>query len=120
MLLLLPLLSLALFRYLPAYAAAPLWLGIAAGCLWAHRAIQRSVRFPPQTGLESMAGATAVVVESLRPAGAIRYRGEVWRAAAAAPVEAGARVRILRVDRLPEGFTAIVEPVDARDISAGR
>jgi membrane-bound ClpP family serine protease len=110
--LLLPILALGLFFVLPVYAAVPAWLAVAAACWYVRLVIHRSVRFPPRTGIESMAGREATVVDPVGPAGTIRYQGEVWRAASPAPLESGAKVRIVQVVRLPEGFTAIVERLD--------
>ncbi|HXX38270.1 MAG TPA: NfeD family protein [bacterium] len=84
-------------------------VGLGLMYLYVRRAIARSVRFAPLTGVESMAGRDAVVVTPLRPAGTIRYQGEFWRAAAGRPIEQGVRVRIIRVERQPEGLTVIVE-----------
>ncbi len=109
MLLLLPIASLALFVFLPVPVAGPLYFGVVAAWWYARRAIARSVRFPPLTGIESMAGRDAVAVTPLRLIGTVRYQGEFWRAAAARPIEQGTRVRIIHVERLPEGLTAVVE-----------
>jgi membrane protein implicated in regulation of membrane protease activity len=117
---LLPILALALFFVLPPYVAGALWVCIAGGCGYARWRIHRSVQFPPQTGIESMAGRAAVVVDALRPTGTIRYQGEIWRAACDEGLPAGACVRILRVDRRPEGFTAVVEPLDRPGADAVR
>ena len=109
----LPLASLALFLVLPIPVAAPLCIGIIGAAWYARWAIHRSVRFlPPLTGVESMAGRTAVVVAPLHPTGTIRYQGEVWRAASQMPLDEGAQVRIVRVERFPEGLTAVVEAPD--------
>jgi len=87
------------------------FLGLAAVAVYlcARLAIARSVRFAPLTGLEGMTGGSAVVVTPLDPVGAIRYRGELWRATSSEPIERGTRVQIVRVERQPEGFTAVVE-----------
>jgi inner membrane protein len=113
--LLLPIVALGLFFVLPQYVAAPVWIVVAGGTLYARWRIHRSVQFPPLTGIESMAGRSAVVAEPLQPAGTIRYQGEIWRARSDVPLALGARVRIARVERLPEGLTAIVEPLDPLD-----
>lgn len=110
--LLLPLAAVALFFVLPVYIAGPLWFLIAGGILYARWRLHRSVQFPPLTGIESMAGRTAIVVEPLCPVGTIRYRGEIWRAVSDEPVRASARVTIVRVERMPEGFTAVVSLLD--------
>jgi len=93
------------------HRALPIVLGLVgvAGYLCARLAIARSVRFAPLTGLEGMTGGRAVAVTPLDPVGVIRYRGELWRAISSGPVPCGTPVQIVRVERQPEGFTAVVE-----------
>ena len=67
----------------------------------------RSLRRPVVTGVQTMVGATAEVLESFTGKGRIRYGGEIWNAASASALCAGQLVRITRVD----GLTVWVEPV---------
>jgi len=67
----------------------------------------RSLRRPVVTGVQTMEGATAEVLESFTGKGRIRYGGEIWNAASASALCAGQLVRITRVD----GLTVWVEPV---------
>src|SRR5579875_2657248 len=99
MLLILPIAGLGLFLWLPLREALPVYVAVA-----------RTVRFPPRTGIESMVGREGIAATALRPAGYIRYQGELWRAAADSPVDPGTRVRIVCVERRPEGLTVLVEP----------
>jgi membrane-bound serine protease (ClpP class) len=58
--------------------------------------------------LEELVGEEGVAVTDIAPEGQVRARRETWSSAAAGPaIQAGARVRILRV----EGLRLIVEPV---------
>ena len=59
-----------------------------------------SRRAPPKVGPETLIGATGRVVETLRPVGRVRVRGEVWRAKSDVEIEAGARIRVRDRDRL--------------------
>ncbi len=106
--LLLPVAGLILFFVLPLRVALPLYVSIVAIAVYARLAIAQTVQFPPRTGLESMAGQQAVAVTPLNPVGVISYRGEHWRAASGTPIKQGTRVRIVRVERRPEGFAALV------------
>jgi membrane-bound serine protease (ClpP class) len=59
----------------------------------------------------ALAGARAASDADARErqfAGMVRLQGELWRAVAAQPVPAGARVRVVRI----EGLTAYVAPAD--------
>jgi len=67
-----------------------------------------SRRAPPKVGVETLIGASGVVVQDCRPIGRVRVRGEIWRARSSEYLEPGARVRIVDRDRL----TLLVEPAD--------
>jgi membrane-bound serine protease (ClpP class) len=72
------------------------------------RLVLKSRKWKSTTGTEEMLGAEGVVTAAL-PAegeGMIRVHGELWRAAAAAPLPEGALVRVTRV----EGLKLFVEP----------
>jgi membrane protein implicated in regulation of membrane protease activity len=104
----LPILGLVLFAVLPFPVAMPLYLVVVIVSALMYTAIWRALRLPPSTGLEAMIGGRAHVVESLHPVGVIRYCGELWRAVADEPVDPGTLVWIARVERHPEGLTALV------------
>jgi membrane-bound serine protease (ClpP class) len=79
------------------------------------RLVLRSRGWTPQTGVEQLVHDTAEVRRPIGggPAEAARglvfVRGELWRAASAGPIPAGARVRVVRAD----GLTLWVEPVES-------
>jgi membrane-bound serine protease (ClpP class) len=75
------------------------------------RLVLKSRKWKSTTGREEMLGAEGVVTAAL-PAegeGMIRVHGELWRAAASAPLPEGALVRVTRV----EGLKLFVEPKQA-------
>ena len=59
------------------------------------------------TGVQTMVGANAEVLDTFTGKGRIRYGGEIWNALSSSAVRAGQIVRITRVD----GLTVWVEPV---------
>lgn len=67
----------------------------------------RSLRRPVVTGVQTMVGANAEVLDTFTGKGKIRYGGEIWNALSSSAVRAGQIVRITRVD----GLTVWVEPV---------
>lgn len=67
----------------------------------------RSLRRPVVTGVQTMIGARAEVMEAFNGKGRIRYGGELWNAHSATALQTGQVVRITRVD----GLTLWVEPV---------
>ncbi|HVN03627.1 MAG TPA: nodulation protein NfeD [Bryobacteraceae bacterium] len=52
------------------------------------------------TGVEGMFGETGTTLTELAPTGKIFIRGEYWEAVAAANIPAGARVRVIGIDKL--------------------
>jgi membrane-bound serine protease (ClpP class) len=66
----------------------------------------RAQRAGPAMGQRSLIGRRAEAVERLAPSGYVRIDGELWRAVAEAPVDAGAAVDITGVD----GLTLRVRP----------
>ena len=62
----------------------------------------RAQRQAPLTGAAGMIGAPAEVVTAIEPGrtGHVKLHGELWRAEAAEPIAAGARVVVTHVDGL--------------------
>lgn len=113
---LLPLVGLILFGLLPFPAALGLYAGLTLVSLAIGIPSVRALVQPVLTGAEGMQGKTAVVVTADGWSGTVRCEGELWRCRSRAPVEAGARVRIVRLD----GLTALVEPVHSPSGQASR
>lgn len=79
------------------------------------RLVLRSRSWKPLAGVESWIGEVGRVTEAIRGAaageptsGMVFVHGELWRAAADAPIPKGARVRVVRV----AGLTLHVEPLE--------
>jgi membrane-bound serine protease (ClpP class) len=66
----------------------------------------RSRRHPVVTGREGLLGAEGETVAWDGDEGRVRVNGEIWRARAQRPLEAGARIKV--IDR--EGLVLVVEP----------
>jgi membrane-bound serine protease (ClpP class) len=66
----------------------------------------RARRRPVVSGIEALSGETAEAVEDFEREGLVRVRGEIWKARSGAPVHAGQRLRVRRVD----GLLVHVEP----------
>ncbi len=61
----------------------------------------KAVRSPPQTGPESLLGATGRVISDVGPdQGQIFIHGEIWEARSDHPIPAGRRVKVLAVEAL--------------------
>ncbi|MCL6565520.1 MAG: nodulation protein NfeD [Acidobacteriia bacterium] len=71
--------------------------------------ILRSYRWKPAVGTEALIGQIGSVTTAIDGTGQVFVAGELWRAAAPQKIEAGRRVRVVRV----EGLTVHVEPVEA-------
>jgi membrane-bound serine protease (ClpP class) len=80
---------------------------IVIGIVWlAARARAR----PVASGVESMIGAIVEATRDCEEQCVVRYGGELWNARTGAPLRAGQRARIIKVD----GLTLLVEPQPAR------
>jgi membrane-bound serine protease (ClpP class) len=66
----------------------------------------RSRRRPVVTGAEQLLHEPAVAIADFDASGPVRVRGEIWNAVTRAPVRAGQRLRVVRID----GLTLQVEP----------
>ena len=62
-------------------------------------------RYRVTTGAEGLIGESVVVIESCRPRGRARVRGEIWNARSAGRLEVGEPARIVSVD----GLTLVLE-----------
>jgi len=71
----------------------------------------RSRRRAVVSGLEEMIGIDAEVIDWSGEGGRVRAHGEVWKAAAEAPLAAGRRVRVTAVD----GLVLAVQPTDEKE-----
>jgi membrane-bound serine protease (ClpP class) len=103
---LIPLLALLLFVFLPWQMALLLYVPIAIGSLVIARKFMRAQREPPASGRESMAGAQAVVTSVAKGQAEVHYKGETWRAVSSQPLQTGEKVLIEAV----EGLTLRVSP----------
>jgi membrane-bound serine protease (ClpP class) len=79
----------------------------AAFCLLVIALLLRSHRQSVVTGKEALIGAEAETISWDGAEGRVRLGGEIWRAHAGAPLQPGARVRVVRRD----GLVLTVEPV---------
>jgi membrane-bound serine protease (ClpP class) len=77
---------------------------VLAGSVWLFN---RARRRPIVTGVEQIVGAEAEALADFSESGNVRLGGEIWRARSGAPVRAGQRVRVVRV----EGLLLHVEPI---------
>jgi membrane-bound ClpP family serine protease len=75
-----PILALPLFFFLPFGAALPYYLAVIVGTGLVYFKILAAMKSRVQTGMESMTGDEAVVVEELKPTGKVRLGGEIWSA----------------------------------------
>ena len=67
----------------------------------------RARRSPVVTGTQAMLGAVVEAAEDFAARGRVRYGGELWNAASAAPLKSGQTARVVKV----EGLTLWVEPL---------
>ncbi len=95
-----PIITLPIFWLLPMSLALPVYLtvlGTAGLLLWPGLG---ALRLPQRAGREGMVGARGDAVTEINPRGLVQCQGEIWEAIAREQIPAGARVRVLAVDRL--------------------
>lgn len=108
-----PVASLVFFGALPPVEAAVLYALVNGPLLFLGWHVWGIHRRPPVTGWEGMLGQKAVAETPLRPEGLVRCKGELWRACASVPMEAGGRLCVVAV----RNMELLVEP--ARSAAAG-
>jgi membrane protein implicated in regulation of membrane protease activity len=107
---LMPLLALLLFVFLPWQAALALYVPIALVSLAISRQVMRAQSGRPASGAEAMRGDWAVVTRAGEGEAEVHYRGETWHAVSSTPLQPGEQVVIEAV----EGLTLRVAPNDGR------
>ena len=105
--LVLAIVGLGLFLVLPRWLAFILYLPILAAYLYTTWTIWQVRHLPPVTGREAMMGGRATVVRTAGGLTQVQYRGEVWQAVCARPLQPGQEVVIQAV----EGLTLVVAPL---------
>ncbi|MFZ0930761.1 MAG: NfeD family protein [Syntrophobacteraceae bacterium] len=100
LLLILPLLGLALFGFLPWQTALPLYLIILAASLGMYWKIILAQRQRPLVGKSAMVGDQAIVVRLEGNYVVVNYEGELWRAVSSQPLHHGQQVIIENVEGL--------------------
>ena len=102
LILLMPVLALPIFWLLPLDLAIPIYIFLTLISGLFYRLIARSMGKQPETGSESLIGATAQVVSKLKSGDLAKYlvrsQGELWSARSADILSAGETVSIAAVD----------------------
>ena len=102
LILLMPVLALPIFWLVPLDAAIPIYIVIVLISGFFYRLIAKSMGKQPETGSESLIGATAEVVTKLKPGGIAQYLvrlgGELWSARCPDVLKEGETVSISAVD----------------------
>jgi len=107
LLLVLPVVSLILFSFLPFNQALPLYLLILLFCAILYWLIWKAMRRPVSTGIEGMIGGVGKVIQISKKTAKMFYKGEIWDATSADQLSVGDSVEIARVERM----TVIVRKV---------
>ncbi len=100
LLLVLPIISLGLFLFIPFEQALFLYILILLLCSILYWLIWKAIRTPVTTGIEGMIGGTAQVIQNGRGTTKVFFRGEIWDAICRDALAPGAPVEITGWDRL--------------------
>jgi membrane-bound serine protease (ClpP class) len=99
----------------PEMAISP-WVAIAVSAafgiitVFLVRLAVRARRMKSRLGPTSLVGSLASAMEPLTPEGHVLVEGEIWRAVAAAPLPAGAILRVVGLEK----YLLLVEPAEAQ------
>ncbi len=107
--LILPVLGLFLFFFLPLPIAGPLYFLLLAYSTWRYRSLIKSKRRPVTAGVQTLIGRTAEVIDVSGSGAQVLVNGEIWKAKATTPLTKGGKVKIVGI----EGLTLIVKADDA-------
>ncbi len=112
-LLLMPLIALLLFLFLPWPYALALYIPIAGVSLLGYWKMLQAQRQPPAVGTPAMIGRRAEVISSKgEEIIEVRYRGEAWRAISSHTLQRGQRVVIEAVDGLTLRVAPLSQPAE--------
>ncbi len=100
LLLVLPLVGLVLFIFLPWPAALPLYIVVFAGSLGIYWKILQAQRRRPTIGKRAMIGGQAMVIRADGDEAEVDYQGVIWRAISPEPLQQGQEVTIEAIDGL--------------------
>lgn len=95
-----PLLGLALFAFLPVSQALMLYLPVLLVCAIFYWVIWRDARRPVTLGAEGMIGGMAQVMQIEARGVKVFYRGEMWDAICVEPVSRDEKVEITGMERM--------------------
>jgi membrane protein implicated in regulation of membrane protease activity len=107
-LILVPLLALLLFVFLPWQVAVAAYVPVLAVVGYIYCKIRQAQHQPAVMGEESMIGGRAIVVSTRRGEIEVHFQGETWHAVSSQPVQRGQEVIIEGVD----GLTLHVVPAE--------
>lgn len=80
--LVIPVLALGMFFFLPFGVALSIYLPVTAATGFIYFKLIAAVRSKVQTGMEQMIGEEAVVIKDINPEGKVEIMDEIWRAMA--------------------------------------
>jgi membrane-bound serine protease (ClpP class) len=102
----------------PQLSVSP-WVALAVGAgfggitVFLVRLAVRARRIKAKLGADALVGSSASAMEALTPEGHVLVEGEIWRAVASVPVQAGAKLRVTG----HEQYLLHVAPVDSPSVA---
>jgi membrane-bound serine protease (ClpP class) len=100
LILLMPIIGLVVFWFLPLPIAAPIYAVILGASLILYRAVMQAMRWPVKTGKRGMIGEVGTVVHSSNGECLISVHGELWTARCPRPLHKSELVRVVAVTGL--------------------
>jgi membrane protein implicated in regulation of membrane protease activity len=112
-LILVPLLALLLFIFLPWQLALAAYVPVLAGIGYIYWKIRQAQHRPVVMGEESMIGGRAVVISARGGEIEVHFRGETWHVVSSQPLHRGQEVIIEGVEGLTLRVVPVEEPADS-------
>ncbi len=125
LILMMPLLGLAVFWFLPLPVATAIYSAITVASLWLYWLAMRAMRAPVETGAEALLHARGTVIDAAETLACVRLQGgELWNAESVERLEPGDAVEVVGVEglrlKVRRTAEAVSRPRERRPAGGGR
>ena len=105
--LILPVLGLVVFLILPFDIALPVYAVILSISIYFYITIMKAMKKPVETGREEMMHEMVNVLDTIKPAGHVKFQNEIWNASSDETLRKGDKAEIVGLN----GLTLIVKKI---------
>jgi len=98
--LIMPILSLALFWVFPMSVALPIYIVVLLFSVIIYNSLIHAMHTPVKTGRHGLIGHKAIVLDFVKPEGHVQVHGEIWRAESPGALRKGEKVDVVGIEGL--------------------